>query len=501
MLHRIRNAAALRALIRRYQMLKKLTQFPPSRLFSGTGGPGFIRDISTVLIVLFACGASLAQTPSKGVYRIPFDNGTTVRITGDAKTHSPVGRIDMVGTGGSNYKIVAAADGIVRYVVDNFSKQVESGSGQPCTNNYVWIEHATGEWTKYSHMQTGSSTNKAKIKVGQSVRAGTYLGDEGTVGCASGNHLHFEVGVPRATDPVDPVGGFLRDNAGSKRNRDPRICNIPKRLFVDGEKYEARNVVGNIREGSAEVARHGVKAEDYQCLVDQAVSSDYKLVWVDGFNVNGDIYFNVVFRPELGAKWSAVHNLNGNQYQAEVDKRKGLGFRLYHVDSYLAGNQTRYAAIFVKDGGPAITAYHGLAAEQHQDKMDQLTAGAWRPKNVSVVSIGGKRFYTALYESANVGSWEARSFLTPGEYQNLANENKQKGRELVYLNAYEHQGQPRFTAIWNSATKGAFKSRHGLTGEAYQDEWESALKSGLLTRAVTGYEEGGRARYAALWRK
>ena len=483
-------------------MLKsRLTQFTSSLLFNERRGPKLITHVATILFVLLAAGVSLAQTPSKGVYRIPYDDGTNVRITGDAKTHKPAGRIDMVGTGGSNYKIVAAADGTVRYVVDNFSKQVDSSSGDPCTNNYVWIEHANGEWTKYSHMQTDSVTKKAKIKVGQFVKAGTYLGDEGKVGCASGNHLHFEVGVPRATDPIDTVGGFLKDNSGSKRNRDPRICNIPKRIFEAGETYKARDVVGNIRAGSAEVARHGVKADNYQCLVDQAVSSDYMLVWVDGFNVNGDIYFNAVFRPEKGAKWSAVHNLNGSQYQSEVDKRKGLGFRLYHVDSYLAGNQVRYAAIFVKDGGPAVTAYHGLPAAEHQKKLDQLTAGAWRPKNVSVVSIGGNRFYTALYEAANVGGWEAKSFLTPAEYQNLVEENKQKGRQLVYLNAYEHMGQPRFTAIWNSATKGAFKARHGLTGQAYQNEWESATKSGLFTQLVTGYEDGGGARYAALWRK
>ena len=478
----------------------RLTQSPNVLMPARARCARLISSISTTLMLLLVAGVCMAQTNSKGVYRIPYDDGTTVQITGDAKTHKPIGRIDMRGTGGGTYKIVAAADGTVRHVVDNFSKQIDSDSGQPCTNNYVWIEHATGEWTKYSHMQTGSTTNKAKIKVGQFVRAGTYLGDEGKVGCASGNHLHFEVGVPRGTDPIDTVGGFLKDNAGSKRNRNPRICNIPKRIFVDGEKYEARDVVRNIRAGSSEVARHGVKEEDYQCLVDQAVSADYKLVWVDGFNVNGKTYFNAIFRPEQGAKWSAVHNLNGSQYQAEVNKRKGSGFRLYHVDSYLDGNQVRYAAIFVKDGGPAITAYHGLTAAEHQKKMDQLTAGAWRPKSVSVVSVGGNRFYTALYESANVGGWEAKSFLTPGEYQNLADENKQKGRQLVYLNAYEHLGQPRFTAIWNSAT-GAFKARHGLSGQAYQNEWESATKGGLLTRAVTGYAENGQARYAAVWRK
>ncbi|MGH9872117.1 MAG: peptidoglycan DD-metalloendopeptidase family protein [Pyrinomonadaceae bacterium] len=451
-------------------------------------------------VILCATLHTAAQTKSSGVYRIPFANDTTVKITNDFLTHKPLGRIDMVGTGGSTYRIVAAADGTIRYVVDNFNKQIDSGSGEPCTNNYVWIEHANGEWTKYSHMQMDSSTKKAKLKVGQFVKAGTYLGDEGTVGCASGNHLHFEVGVPRATNPISTVGGFLADNDGSKRNRVPRICGISGGIFVDGESYEARDVPGNLSPGSAEVARHGLPAGDYQCLFDQAVNADYRLEWVDGFNFKGKIYFNLIFRPEMGAKWSAVHNVNGNQYQAEFDKRKALGYRLKHVDSYLSGNQILYAAVFVKDG-VQVAAYHGLSAADHQKRIDDLTAGPWRPKVISVVSIGGNRFYTALYENAKIGGWEAKSFLTATEYQSLADENKQKGRQLAYLNVYEHQGQPRFSAIWNSSTQGAFKARHDLSGSAYQQEWEAARKSGLLTRAVTGYADGGAVKYAAVWRK
>lgn len=450
-------------------------------------------------VIVCAAMTTTAQTKSKGVYRIPFGSGTTVKIVNDFNHHSPLGRIDMVGTDGSNYKIVAAADGTVKFVEDSFSAQVESGSGKPCTNNYVWIEHANGEWTKYSHMQKGSTSNKAKISVGQKVKAGTYLGDEGKVGCASGDHLHFEVGVPRATDPIDIVGGFLKDNSGSARNRDPRICGISGGVFVNGESYEARDVPGNLSPGSAEVARHGLPSEDYQCLFDQALNANYRLEWIDGFNYKGKIYFNVIFRPGGGVPWSAVHNLNGNQYQAEFDKRKGLGYRLKHVDSYPSGGQILYAAIFVKDGVD-VAAYHGISATEHQTKLDTWTAGPWRPKVLSVVSIGGNRFYTGLYEKANVGGWEAKSFLTAGEYQNLFEENSKQGRHLAYLNVYEHEGSPRFSAIWNSSTPSS-KARHGLSGNDYQQEWEDSRKAGLLTRLVTGYADGSTARYAAAWRK
>lgn len=465
-----------------------------------------------------ACAAALCATAgsvhaqtgkSSGVYRIPFTSGTQVHVTNDHTKHSPPGRIDMSGKGNASgeYKIVAAADGRIKYIEDSFSAQVQNDDDEktpnkPCTNNYVWIEHANGEWTKYSHMQKDSSTAKAKLKVGQFVKAGTYLGDEGKVGCAGGDHLHFEVGVPRATDPIDIVGGFLKDNGESKRNRIPRICGISGGIFKSGEDYESRDVPGNLTPGSPEVARHGLPAEDYQCLFDQAVSADYRLEWVDAYNFNGKVYFNAVFRPEGGVKWTAVHGLTGAQYQEAFDKNKAAGYKLSQVDSYLSGNQVRYAAVFVKDAGPNIAAYHGLSADEHQKKFDELTAGPWKPKNISVVSVGGQRFYTALYENLGAGvSSMAKSFMTPAEYQQQFNENKEKGRHLVYLNAYEHQGQPRFTAIWNSSPSGGLKARHDMTGAQYQDEWEAARKTGLLTRAVTGYEDGNSLRFAAFWVK
>ena len=112
------------------------------------------------MFLLCAAADSAAQEEkSKGVYRIPFENGTEVHVTNDHLKHKPVGRIDMSGRGGDGeYKIVAAADGTVRFIEDSFSAQIQNDDdpdtpNKPCTNNYVWIEHANGEWTKYSHMQ------------------------------------------------------------------------------------------------------------------------------------------------------------------------------------------------------------------------------------------------------------------------------------------------------------------------------------------------------------
>ena len=213
--------------------------------------------------------------PSKGIYRIPYADGTMVRVTRDHQTHSPSpNRIDMVGTGGTApYQIVAAADGWIRMIVDNNLACCNSVGGCSDCNNYVWIEHPNGEWTKYTHFITGTVTgaNFANLSINQFVCAGTYLGDEGDVGASSGSgraafacggstviqnaldsinnvrvnnnmdslrcgvHLHFEVGVPDdPSNPFDTLGGFLNG-----QNRIPIICGIPDGVFVSNTIYTA----------------------------------------------------------------------------------------------------------------------------------------------------------------------------------------------------------------------------------------------------------------------
>lgn len=460
-------------------------------------------DARTLLcLAAFACsGPALALDASKGVYRIPYADGTEVRVSNDHLDHDPPGRIDMGGRGGGPYRIVAAADGTVRHVVDGFDRRLD------CTdlaiseqkNNYVWMEHANGEWTKYTHLAKGSAT-KAGLKVGAFVKAGTELGEEGDVGCASGDHLHFEVGVPKAKDGITAVGGFLTDNTGSARNRIPRICGIDGGRFRSGTSYEARRVPRAIPAGAAEVARHGVPARDFQCLFDQAVAAGYAIDRLDGFDAGGAVFFNAVFRPATGIT-AAAHGLTAAQYQQRFDDLVRKGYRPRVVDAYATPGGLRYAAIFHRVDGPAFRAYHGLTADAHQQRMDALTAQGFRPRVVSVASHGGQRRYAAIYEQVDIGAWQARSKLDPAAYQKAFDANLREGRQLAYLNAYTHAGRPYFSAIWSSKAGPVGTARHGLAGAAYQQAWEQATARGERTADVTAHAAGGVVRYAAFWRR
>lgn len=188
---------------------------------------------SAVMTAIPAWSAHDPSPTSEGIYRIPYENGTEVFVTNDHHDHSPVrDRIDMSGVNGVEpYRIVAAASGTIRFIQDDNTQ-----ANDDCQfNNYVWIEHPNGEWTKYSHMTADSTEGDAGLSVGDVVAAGTFLGFEDEIGCASGKHLHFEVAVPDdPANPIDPVGGFIIGE-----NRVPVICDIPDNTFLSGETYTA----------------------------------------------------------------------------------------------------------------------------------------------------------------------------------------------------------------------------------------------------------------------
>lgn len=184
---------------------------------------------------------------SRNIYRIPYADGTNVKVTRDFSTHNPKGRFDMHAKGSGPHRIVAAADGIIRHIQDSRSKNQHPmrilRNREECLNNFVWIEHANHEWSKYSHMRFGSSTLKAKLKVGDVVLQGDYLGDEGDVGCAAPPHLHFEI-VKVSEDDVKPEldeksGDLLGYDFPAQRN--PRFSDLTGKEFTlkDGETYIA----------------------------------------------------------------------------------------------------------------------------------------------------------------------------------------------------------------------------------------------------------------------
>jgi hypothetical protein len=422
------------------------------------------------------------------------------------------------GTKNEHYRVYgkpvrSMADGTVESWHDGMDANTPGKFPDPTPNpvggNHVWIKHGD-ELVVYTHLQKNSIPAALKVK-GATVKAGQMVGRCGNTGNSSAPHEHAEA-AQSGNSSLRPLPFRSAWICEAAKLSPPSPDGPWVRLDAEGIPYDSVLMWPAATEpawyppGWGEVSHHAIPEGSYQTIFDRATKAGYRLVWLDGYEVANATFFNVIFRPSANAPaWVARHGMTGAQYQAEFNTQTGQGYRLLNLASYLSGGKIRYAAIFVRAGGPAWTAYHGLNAQQHQERFDDLSKKGYVPVNVSVVSIGGERSYAAFYEQKNVGSWRLKSFMTADEYQAEWNANWAAGRRVAYLSAYNHSGAVRFSAVFQQmnieGNEATTTGRHGLTSSAYQSEYDDRLGDGFLTRCVAGYADGLVPRFAAIWRK
>ncbi|MEH2072309.1 MAG: hypothetical protein V7K47_29860 [Nostoc sp.] len=202
-----------------------------------------------------------------------------------------------------------------------------------------------------------------------------------------------------------------------------------------------------------------------------------------------------------GEAWQARHGMTSSQYQTTFDRLIGQGYRLVDVNGYAVNGQDRYAAIWEKSDGPAWVARHGLTSSQYQSTFDQLVGQGYRLVHVSGYAVNGQDRYAAIWEKSDGPAWVARHGLTSSQYQATFDQLVSQGYKLVDVSGYSVNGQARYAAIWQNSDGEAWVARHGLTSSEYQSTFDQLVGQGYRLVHVSGYNVNGQDRYAAIWDK
>ena len=168
------------------------------RGYSGTGGPLLPVALSSKGAADLNGDGARAETIMKrldemNMYRIAVDKlPFAIPLKGGYRFTSPFGYrwgrlhagIDLAGPVGMHIHV--PADGVVT------DAEWESGYGY-----VIKIRHDFGVSTVYGHL------SKIRVKPGQKVSRGDWIGDTGNTGRSTGPHLHYEIRVGGA--PINPM--------------------------------------------------------------------------------------------------------------------------------------------------------------------------------------------------------------------------------------------------------------------------------------------------------
>ncbi len=205
----------------------------------------------------------------------------------------------------------------------------------------------------------------------------------------------------------------------------------------------------------------------------------------------------------LTGAWIAHHNMTADVYQQTFnDLVLNHGMQLVDVSGYgVTGNL--YAALWVKNANPpAWEARHGLTAQQYQDTFNQLNTQGYSPVLVDGYEAGGQPHFAAIFEKNQAGPWLARHGLSAADYQHAFDQNLAQGYTLVWVSGYNQGGQAAYAAIWRKLTgQPAWQARHGLTGAQYQQFFDQMNQQGYKPVVVCGYGVVNQPLYAAIFQK
>lgn len=159
--------------------------------------------------------------------------------------------------------------------------------------------------------------------------------------------------------------------------RPVRVCGY---AINDVDHYAS---IWEARPGPALQIRHGLTADQYQQTFNDLLAQGYRLVDVSGYAVAGMDLYAGIWEFSDGRTWQARHRLTAAQYQQAFDDLLAQGYRLVHVDGYNVNGQNRYAGIWEQNDGRSFQARHNETPAQYQQSFDELLGKGFRLVRVS----------------------------------------------------------------------------------------------------------------------
>jgi hypothetical protein len=162
---------------------------------------------------------------------------------------------------------------------------------------------------------------------------------------------------------------------------------------------------------------------------------------------------------------------------------------------------SRYASIWAPSDGVAWQARHGVSAADYQQAFTELATQGYRLVDVDVHRGGSQSRFSGIWRREDGPAWEARHGLNSDQYQHTFDDLTFRGFRPLCVSGYEENGQARYAAVWSQEGGPDWIARHGLDAGAYQALFEALPAQGFRPWRVNGYTVGGQDLFAAIWRR
>jgi Bacterial tandem repeat domain 1/Papain-like cysteine protease AvrRpt2 len=245
-----------------------------------------------------------------------------------------------------------------------------------------------------------------------------------------------------------------------------------------------------IKAGTAAwTAHHGLTGAQYQAKFDELTRQGFRPVCISGYGTGNGERFAAIFDKSASPGWTARHGLTAAQYQAEVSNWSNQGFRPLSLSAWRTGNGSRFACVYEKAGTAPWAARHGLDSAAYQQAFDQFVGQGFRLRGVQPYVEANTVRYIAWWEQSPGPDWVARHNLTEAQFRATHDSLAAQGYDLVSggsaMLSFTFVKQDIYAGLWEKRSAASI-GHHGMTGGAYQANFDAAVGNGMRPLFVSG---------------
>jgi len=258
-------------------------------------------------------------------------------------------------------------------------------------------------------------------------------------------------------------------------------------------------------------AYHGVTGAQHQTNFNNLVAQGYRMISLSVYGDPGNALYAAVWVQRQGPAWVAVHGVDSAGYQSFFNTWTAKGYVPVLVSATGAISNAVFAAVFEQGITGSWFARHGMPsgpatnAGTFQYENAAAAAGKMMLRSVAIYGTATDRRYAAVWHP-NPGyvKWHAHPSDTGSSYQVVFNaETQLPGYQLhAYRPAYVAlSGDVIYCSVFKDDVVGPWVARHGMTGSAYQTEFNQQVANGFYPICTQGGGSTSAPVYAAIFAK
>ncbi len=246
-------------------------------------------------------------------------------------------------------------------------------------------------------------------------------------------------------------------------------------------------------------ARHGLSNAQFQNAFEDLNSQGYRLVKVSVFADDDAAHYAGIWQKRTGNDWVARNGLTASQYQVAINDFEAQGLQPTHLSVANVDGESIFTAIWERQPGIPYTARHGLNPKEYQEVFDDLSAQGYRLRCFAGYEVDGDPRIACIWDQYEGPIWQSWHGLTADEFEQKFHELSDKGFRLVQCCGYSVAGTPYYAGIWEESIGHGLQARHGLSTGDYQASFDEMVAAGYRLVDISGFAAGRSVFYTTIW--